>query len=68
MCLVRHARASGVTRRLVPELLLEHKPLIPWSAGVARRLLSIRRRNAMTRADWQALLFGLILLALCFVQ
>jgi hypothetical protein len=31
-------------------------------------LLSIRRRNSMTRTDWQALLFGLILLALCFVQ
>jgi len=26
------------------------------------------RRNVMSRENWQALLFGLILLALCFVQ
>ncbi|MFZ3213796.1 MAG: hypothetical protein WA188_20000 [Terriglobales bacterium] len=25
-------------------------------------------RDSMTRENWQALLFGLILLALCFVQ
>jgi hypothetical protein len=31
-------------------------------------LLSARQGNSMTRRDWQALLFGLILLALCFVQ
>jgi len=36
--------------------------------GVEARLLFHRRRNSMTRENRQALLFGLILLALCFVQ
>jgi hypothetical protein len=48
---------------------LEHKRLISWNdvtgAGFA---LCSRRGTLMTREDWQALLFGLILLALCFVQ
>jgi hypothetical protein len=48
---------------------LEHKLLIPWNhvAGAGLALCS-RRGKLMTRKDWQALLFGLILLALCFVQ
>jgi hypothetical protein len=33
-----------------------------------RALLYIQRRMTMTRENWQALLFGLVLLALCFVQ
>jgi len=31
-------------------------------------LLFAQQRNFMTRENWQALLFGLILLALCFVR
>jgi len=52
-----------------PGSLLEHKPLISWSdlTGVGLALCS-RRGKLMTRKDWQALLFGVILLALCFVQ
>jgi len=48
---------------------LEHKPLIPRSektgAGIA---LCSAEEIKMVRENWQVLLFGLILLALCFVQ
>jgi hypothetical protein len=37
-------------------------------SGMEARLLFHQQRNSMTRENWQALLFGLILLALCFVQ
>jgi hypothetical protein len=35
---------------------------------MAQAVHSVGRRNLMTRENWQALLFAVILLALCFVQ
>jgi hypothetical protein len=47
---------------------LEHKPLISWSKQAGAAFASYPAEGHHDRADWQALLFGLILMALCFVQ
>ena len=49
--------------------LLEHKLLILWTDRAWRGACSISSGgDPMTRENWQALVFGLILLVLCFVQ
>jgi hypothetical protein len=47
---------------------LEHKPLIWWGDRTGAGLALSPAEDSMIRKNWQALLFGLILLALCFVQ
>jgi hypothetical protein len=47
---------------------LEHKWLISWTHETGAGLALCSAEGLMTRENWQALLFGLILLALCFVQ
>ena len=56
---------SGRTQSRSP-LSINHS--FRWSEGLEPPVLYCGWRNVMSRENWQALLFGLILLALCFVQ
>jgi len=47
---------------------LEHNLLIPWEESAGAGLASSPAEEVMTRENWQALLFALILLVLSLVQ
>ncbi len=65
LCGVEH---DGVSRQTQSYALFEHKSFILRRERHGSGLAVSPAEDSMSRGDWQALLFGLILLALCFVQ